>query len=323
MSLLSYLLKEYSPIAQYRANAVVGLPQDTFDCSRIIAHSFLGSVDDEFASEGENGAYSRYMDDMVLGASSREGGYRLIGRVQRALETIGLYPNISKTRIIRKHDFARQMMKEENDYLGVVSDLLDGGGRPDIEEFRRRIRRDLVLEDKPRAWERVLRRYYTASRQLRESILLEHISDHMSQFPGSTRQILDYASTFRLTVGRIRKVRDAVDGVADLYQEVHLLAMQYGAIAPTVRSEDVKREAASWGRTTLSTYRDTHPRLAAAAVVLTAKFGSEADWDFLEDVFSSTSRRTGGHLATATHERSSCCGSPTLQPAPSLWSGVG
>lgn len=292
--LLSYMLREFSPIAQYRADPVVGLPQDSFDCSRIIAHSFLQGVDEEFSMEGEGGRYSRYMDDIVLGAESREEGYRLISRVQSALERVGLYPNASKTRVILREEFQTEMMKEANDYLGDVDQRLRSGESVNLAEFRARLRDHLALAERPRAWERVLRRYYTASRELRDRHLLNHFAKHIFEWPGSSRHILDYVSTFRLTVHRVASVRSAVEGVGDLYQDAMLLAMQYASIGPTVRSLTLRREIARWGRATIEMHHEKRPRLAAAAVIIVGKFGDEADWDYLEESLSTPGSRDGG-----------------------------
>jgi hypothetical protein len=52
----------------------------------------LKAVDDEFAVEGGNERYSRYMDDIVIGANSTEEALQQVARVQSALERVGLYP---------------------------------------------------------------------------------------------------------------------------------------------------------------------------------------------------------------------------------------
>ena len=293
--LLSYMLREFAPIPEYRVSPVVGLPQDSFDCSRIIAHSFLQPVDQEFASEGEAERYSRYMDDIVIGADSRAEAFLLVARVQRALEKIGLYPNTAKTRIVRRAVFEEELMKADNDYLGEVQESLENRRSIDLIEYRRRLRRHLQMNPRPRAWERVLRRYYTTSRALRMSLLWDHIEQHLREFPGSTRHILDFAATHRLTERRLTTIRSAVDDVDAVYEDVGLLAMQYVLTSPNVRSPAVAGAVSDWGRGALSRHHQARPRMAASGVLLLAKFGTPEDHEFLLE-FMTEMPKDGGIL---------------------------
>lgn len=293
--LLSYMLRGFAPQAEYRTNPVVGLPQDLFDCSRIIAHSFLQSVDEEFEVEGAADRYSRYMDDIVLGADTFEDGLRLVGRAQRSLEKIGLYPNAAKTKLIRADQFASGLMKDENDYLGDVEDALHEGDPVDLPEFRRRLRSHLRLDPQPRAWERVLRRYYTLSRRLRDKSLIDKAAAHIRQYPGSSRWVLDYLSTFELSTGRVDSVLAVVDGLGDLYEDLALLAMQYLAVSPNRRSPVLVAGIATRALAALEKALE-RPRLGAAAAVVVGKYGDATHVDRLELLYETEVERDGNVL---------------------------
>ena len=294
--LLSHMLREFAPLPEYRVSPVGGLPQESFDCSRIIAHSFLQPVDEEFSSEGGARRYSRYMDDIVIGVSSLADGYTAVARAQSALEKVGLYPNASKTRIINRVDFATDYMKDENDYLGDIDRLGKDGGHVDKKEFSERLKRHLKLTPRPRAWERVLRRYYTASRVLRDQTLVAHAPAHVASFPGSARQILDYLSTFQLTAKRVTRLRSALKDTGALYEDVHLLAMQYGVIAPNIRSELTRQAICDWARASVEASHAVQPRLAASSVILLAKFADQVVIDFLQEFLETSCPRDGGLL---------------------------
>jgi hypothetical protein len=283
--LLSHMLSEFALVPEYRVSPLVGLPQDSFDCSRIIAHSFLGAVDDEFQAEGSTHRFSRYMDDIVIGANSHAEGQRYVSRAQTALEKIGLYPNTSKTRIVPRDQFAGEYMKQENDYLGDVDTAVRDGSPVDLAEFRQRLNKHIRRQDRPRGWERVLRRYYTLSRSLRVDRLLDVAFDHMEAFPGSTRSILDYCATYPLNVGRVTRLSAAVHASGLMYQDVRLLALEFLAVTPNRVDKRTSTAICEWASEVLDQEHEGPGRLAASAVVLLGKFGGTSELDLLQKHF--------------------------------------
>ena len=150
--LLDHMLRQFSPMTQYRRSPLVGLPQESFDCSRILAHTYLNPLDDAFEAEGNLKQYSRWMDDIVIGANSKEEALQKVQRVQDALEQLGLYPNTAKTRIIKAEEFSNDYMKDENDYLGEVDERFKSKQPEDIAVFRSRLRHHLrIREPRPKA----------------------------------------------------------------------------------------------------------------------------------------------------------------------------
>lgn len=282
--LLSHMLREFAPLPEYRVSPLGGLPQDSFDCSRIIAHSFLGLVDDAFVEEGKNNRFSRYMDDIVIGAMSREEGHRLVARAQRSLERLGLYPNTAKTRVTKRLDFVEDMMKDENDYIGDLEKTIKGNGSVSTSEVQSRLNQHLRLARKPRGWERVLRRYYTLSRRLRIPRLLDVAFEQLAHYPGSTRNILDYCSTFPLTPRRVERLKAAVDQSCLMYEDTRQLAFEYLAVAPNRKDRRLASIICRWAEEVLQEEHYTNGRLAAVAVILLAKFGGESELGRLEQL---------------------------------------
>jgi hypothetical protein len=68
-------------------------------------HTYLYEVDQAFEPEGVAGRYSRWVDDIVIGAPSREEGLQYVKRAQLALEKMGLSPNPTKTRVVSRAEF--------------------------------------------------------------------------------------------------------------------------------------------------------------------------------------------------------------------------
>lgn len=285
--LLSHMLRQFAPVPEYRVSPLIGLPQEPFDCSRVIAHSFLGPVDEAFLEQGTNHQFSRYMDDIAIGASSHAEGMEFVSRAQRTLEKLGLYPNAAKTRVVSSTQFVDDYMKDENDYIGDVERTLDEDGSVDVQEVEGRLLAHLALEHRPKGWERVLRRYATLCRQLRSPVLLERGIDLIPQLPGSTRSILDYAATFPVTTETIKRLRERVSTVGSIYEDVRALPLEFLGVAPLTDDPSAENQAVSWATEVFADTRATAPRLAAIASILIAKFGSVTDLDFIAQILDS------------------------------------
>ncbi len=102
----------------------------------MLAHTYLRRVDSEFEIEGRNDRYSRWVDDIVIGASNRSEALTQVQRAQVALEGIGLFPNSAKTRIIPAREFVADYMKAANDDLGEIQDDFVNGVNVSV-RFRR------------------------------------------------------------------------------------------------------------------------------------------------------------------------------------------
>ena len=225
--LLCRILEDVATLPEFRRSATVGLPQENFDCSRVLAHTHLRTVDDEFANEGSKNRFSRYMDDVVIGADSEKEALQFVHRIQRSMERIGLYPNTAKTRITTAAQFRQELMKPENDELGELE--LEVFSRP---AFVRRMTADLLsahlsLRPRPKAWERVLRRWYSLCRTARDPALLGVALRHLAAFPGSAPHILDYMSVFPLDANRLRNLFERVDSFGGVYENIEILAQEF------------------------------------------------------------------------------------------------
>lgn len=52
VGLMRHMLGAFAPMSRYQRSAAGGLPQENFDGSRVIAHTMLGPLDEEFKVEG-------------------------------------------------------------------------------------------------------------------------------------------------------------------------------------------------------------------------------------------------------------------------------
>lgn len=269
---LEHQLATFSPLVEYRSRAVGGLPIEGFDASRVLAHAYLEPLDHEFQAEGEDGRYTRWMDDVIVGTHSFEDALQVVRRFQVAVEKLGLYPNASKTRIYRSIDFRRDYYKDANDYLGDISQRQAAGEPVPVGRFRARLRQHLSApRPRPRGWERVFRRFCTASRDLDDDYLLRKWKRHAEASPESAAHLLQYLLNYQLTQARFRSVVAWLESLGGVYEDVELLIQEYLSTAPNLENESLRRELADWAWGRLESAPTA--RLRASAIVTLGKFG--------------------------------------------------
>jgi hypothetical protein len=291
---------------QYADQPGMGLPQEGFDSSRTIAHSILCEVDRAFDVEGDEGVYARFMDDFIAGVDSVAEGERLIARLQRSLEPLGLHPNPAKTRVVPVSTFLVDSMADENAYLQEVDEILkevssgpfrDVSGVPqtlvdDVKDRAARLRA-LPAEQRPRRYDRVLRRYYTLFRKLGVSDWLAYAAQDVASYPGSSRGILEYLRSFPLTDGSVDNLFAIIEGTRDCYQDIPLLALETLATSPNA-VDDGLGPAVMQGLQRLAVALATVemiPRapadwVIAAAIPAAGKFGARGDQAAFVDQFA-------------------------------------
>lgn len=288
--LLGQQLRAFSPSPEYRELAAWGLPQERSDASRVLAHSLLRDLDEEFRVEGDANRYSRWMDDVIVGAATREEAVVIVGRVQDALEKLGLYPNRAKTRIYRATEFQVDYMKDVNDYLGAVHDQVEAGQPTDLVTFQRQLRIHLRMpvSRRPKAWDRVLRRFYTESRRLGVPYLLPSWPVHLKSEPTSAAHIFDYLSVFRVTEGRVNRLHAVLSTLSPRYGDVHILALEYLAQAPAINDAPSRQAASVLGFELLERAMKREDwEVGSGAVVVLGKYGQRTDLERLLLIFES------------------------------------
>ena len=270
--LLRHILERLTPLMEYRRLAAGGLPQEYSESSRVLAHSYLAPLDRLFEDYGSAGLYTRWVDDIIVGAKTWPEALQIVSRVQLGLEKLGLYPNASKTRIYRRSEFVTEYMKEENDYLGELESTLGIPSAQPVREFRRRLINHINLpRPRPKGWARVTRRYYTYSKRLQDDLLLRHWGTHLLANPESAGHIFEYLRIFALTHPRITRLESVLDQFGGVYQDVEVLAMEYLATASIDASRSIRRAAARVAVKRLKESDHFGDAVAAAASVVLAK----------------------------------------------------
>ncbi len=231
------------PRSDYSETSLMGLPQEQLDASRPIAHSLLVHVDKEFQKEGVVRRYSRYMDDIVMTVPTVEDGESVISRLQARLESIGLYPNPSKTRIVHKKQFVIDHMVEAQADLSRIQDELEGHVTKSLPHVKRPpgpLRQEILdfssrhraMEGRPRLWGRVTRQLYTVHRDVGIKDWWPHWKEDLAADPGSASQILEYVRAWPLKGATLQDLITLSERYCHLYANVSLLAAEVVLTAP-------------------------------------------------------------------------------------------
>ncbi|MDP9751431.1 RNA-directed DNA polymerase [Thermoanaerobacter pentosaceus] len=190
INLLFHLINSITPKKHYVSYNNMGLPQENFGASRILAHAFLKSLDDAFIEYGQKNQYVRWMDDIKIGVKDHDEGKKCISKIQVTLEQIGLNINSAKTKIITREQAKQELFIEFNSFLDEVHENTKNN-KGDLAKFDEELAK-FLKEDRIGGWERVLRRFYTESRRIGSKILEEFAWEHIREFPASSSHILKY-----------------------------------------------------------------------------------------------------------------------------------
>lgn len=301
--LVSHLLRLVLPATLYSAVSTKGLPQENLDASRTIAHCLLFQVDQEFDSEGREGRYARYMDDVLVGVENPNEGYHVVGRLQKVLHHLGLYPNSSKTRVTSARTFLSDMMIEQNAALDQIDAALKAHQEgelhaishldPDITESMRNLLAThlaVASTERPRNWDRVLRRLYTAYRIARDDSLLSGVVSHLREYPEGARNFLEYVRAFPINPETVAELAAIIAETRTLYEDITLLVCETVATAPIGEQPalydliaDTFLEVIEAELPRLSQPLDlrTASRVTASALVVLGKFGQDRHFEWL------------------------------------------
>lgn len=240
------------PRVDYADDSYLGLPQEANDTSRVIAQAILKPVDDEFAKLGQDGRYSRFMDDALWGARTIEEAHQILARFQSVLEAIGLYPNSSKTKISSKSEFIQAYMIESNARLQEIDSRIEPlfrRGR-EVESAPADLIADLqsastahrAVAPRPERWSRVTRRIYTMQRRIGLDDWSDHLAEDLCDDPAGAATYLEYFRSQPLTLERIASIESALDDFFGLYFDIEFMFAEAVSTAPVAANESVWSE---------------------------------------------------------------------------------
>jgi hypothetical protein len=305
--LLQQFLEDAFHSPDYHRTAARGLPQDSLDCSRELANAYLAPLDHLFEQLGQSQGYTRWVDDIVIGVSSRGDGLRKMRELQLQAEHLSLSLNTSKTKLILASELREGLCLETNHLLDDLTrwiDISDRGIRmrgewqtPHLPEARvdalhEAVRAHVGADPTQRSWESILRRLYRLCRWTRDELLIDHALGHLRQYPGSAAHILSYLSVFPLPESSIDPLFDAMESVAGVYDDILARGLYFVATAPNGDEVPLRRVLAARALELLRRLTTVSARLSAHCIVVVGKFGYPQDYEEISRLYRSRSEAT-------------------------------
>ena len=240
-NLLFYLLENLRPTEGYRPSGSFGLPTVVDDTSRTLAHFYLAELDEELIDEGQQGRYTRWVDDMVISVSDAVEGVKVVNRIEQALSRLGLVANSSKTELVSKDTFRESHLEEENEYLDGVHDATEeeGGFTSEDRDIFDRMLTRFLSSSKEGHWSRILRRYYTESRRVQSEILLTKWNDHLAENPTNSKHILNYLSFYPADLEFCDQLFTYLKEQGPLFDDVQILLYETLLLKPFPNDSDL------------------------------------------------------------------------------------
>jgi hypothetical protein len=188
VGLLFFLLERLSIRDAYSESPRIGIPVDEFDCSRKLAHLFLFTHDDRMAKAVGEEAYVRWMDDHIIGVSSRADGLKILSQLGDSLARLHLTPNSGKTAILSLSEARRHFHLDINDKLASIESL----------PIRTKHERKKLVSSLHRTWKKLGKSRILRRRAIRDLLaypeLASRIADYM-RCTGTSQEYFTFAQT--------------------------------------------------------------------------------------------------------------------------------
>ena len=178
-----------------------GLPIDSHDISRLIAHNFLKTVDAQFPDTSDQ-QYLRFVDDTAMFVRDKRSANRVKAKHYAALTQIGLGPNAAKTAIIPIDQYEKHRHVQINRDIDTLS-----------QHFSERYFSTLVTRWYRRRktaanWSRVAKRLYTLARNIDSPRMRRLAISDLQRSPDIADHALRYLSSKKITRAELSKLLD-------------------------------------------------------------------------------------------------------------------
>lgn len=221
VDILFRVIEEISWKPDYLPYSRRGLPTSNLEAIRLLAHSFLFEID-EVLKQRTNESFTRWMDDIVIGADSRKEAIELISSISDMLKSRGLALNLSKTDIYDGKEAHYHFQIDENKYLDSLEGVKKGDGDYNkvTSELRKNFKKHFA-DHGPKYWDKIAKRYITAFGKMGSTKLLTEISEVYLSYPGLRTNLLYYLSKIGYRKKTAEKVLEILSNI-DIFDDVSL-----------------------------------------------------------------------------------------------------
>jgi len=221
VDILFRVIEEISWKPDYLPYSGRGLPTSNLEAIRLLAHSFLFEVD-EVLKQRTHDSFTRWMDDIVIGADNRKEAIELISSISDMLKSRGLALNLSKTAIYDSKEAHYHFQIDENKYLDSLEDIKKGDANYNqvTTDLKKNFKKHFK-DHGPKYWDKIAKRYITAFGKLESTKLLTEISRVYLNYPGLRPNLLYYLSKIGYKQQAAQKVEEILSNI-DVFDDISL-----------------------------------------------------------------------------------------------------
>lgn len=267
VNLLMLFLDGHILRPRYSSHLRIGVPQDSFDCSRVLANLVLVGID-SLLQRRTKGQWIRWMDDITFCVHSEPEGHGLINEVSERLREDGLTLNAAKTFVMRAEDVEKNLLVQENALIDALAEKAKKGQVKSATKSLRSLWKQLSKHRDPVYWEKVVARLLGLAGALNAGFMLDQCPDLLRRYPKLHDAVFRYCESLDYDSRIVELVRQYLESGYALYEEVRVRALEcltVLALPPKDRSTalTLARKVLEGGKTR----REVYSRSTAVLVI--------------------------------------------------------
>ena len=172
-NLLLLILGDQILRPRYSAHLRLGIPQDSFDCSRVLANIVLLKTD-KLLDSAVGGEWVRWMDDISFAVKDEPEAHRVLRDMTEKLREDGLTLNSGKTKIFKRADLKKHLLIVENALIDKLKVNVAAGMISSSAESLKSLWERLDKDRLPTYWEKVIGRIFALAGEIGDPFLVSH-----------------------------------------------------------------------------------------------------------------------------------------------------
>jgi len=221
IDLLFRIIEEISWKPDYLPYSGRGLPVSNLEAIRLLAHTFLFELD-EVLKHKSNNNFTRWMDDIIIGADSKKNAIEILSSISDVLKSRGLSINLAKTDTYDSNQANYNFLIDSNKYLDQITNEHTNNriNAPQLAELNSKFKKHLK-DSKPLYWSKVTKRFITAYGKLKSQYLIKHLPYLYLNYPDLRYNLLIYLSALGYSTSRSKVILEIL-GNLNLYDDISL-----------------------------------------------------------------------------------------------------
>jgi hypothetical protein len=288
-NLLLLILGDQILRPRYSAHLRLGIPQDSFDCSRVLANLVLLKLD-KLIDTATQGEWVRWMDDITFGVKHESDAHRILRDITEKLREDGLTLNAGKTQVLEGHKLKKHLLIIENAVLDRLERNIAAGKIASSLRTLKSIWKKLKRDRSASYWDKVVQRILGIAGKLRDPFLLKETYDLLVKHPKLHKAIFSYFESLDYEPRMLHVIEKYVGSGFDLYEEVRVRMLECIANLDLPRKQRARALSLAW-RCYLHRSYSEQDYSRAAALLAIAAYGSKGAYNKLLDIFRGSEPR--------------------------------